>query len=82
MKTPRPSPTPTTSAPPVPPVPARAVPPQLTPEQRVEQARREIGEILTRLGCEIRTSIQKRAFQPVGGVLIYADEVVLTIAPL
>lgn len=63
------------------PVASRPVPPMLSPEQRVEQARREIGEILTRLDCEIRTSIQKRAFQPAGGVMLYADEVVLTIAP-
>lgn len=62
-------------------VPARAVAPQPTPEQRVEQARREIGEVLTRLGCEIQTTIQKRAFQPAGNVMLYADEVVLTIVP-
>ena len=62
-------------------VPARAVAPELSPEQRVEQARREIGDVLTRLGCELRTTIQKRAFQPASNVMLYADEVVLTIVP-
>lgn len=90
MKTPRQPATPATppAAPAVPaapaapaPIPARAVAPPMTPDQRVEQARREIGRVLEQLGCEFRTTIQKRAFQPAGDVMLYADEVVLTIVP-
>lgn len=81
MKTPRPPATPAAPAPDAPPIAARAVAPPMTPDQRVEQARREIGRVLDQLGCEFRTTIQKRAFQPAGDVMLYADEVVLTIVP-
>lgn len=92
MKTPRQPATPATPATPpavpaVPaapaapaPIPARAVAPPMTPDQRVETAKREIGAVLERFGCEFRTTIQKRAFQ-VGETLLYADEVSLTVVP-